>query len=259
MDGDLTVITPDFSKTSLQSSATIALNISESRWGSSLFSLPYWNPSAPQISLSGDVNGRITALEVNLDIGLKYKSQLEVNASMQFDKNKKWNGQFKTLAASISKADLVAYLDDSIQQIPLFQLNWDQLSVLGNAAFNQNQSALANLEIGINEGALNMDVKANKLDTGWEIMQAISFRILEKEKLVDPNNEISINGEAQLTGTLAPKGLSIAASGKLTSLFWNNRTLKAIQWNGKITPNNVRYNSKFQILALLYHFHLIKI
>ena len=35
VDGDLTVITPDFSKASLQSSATIALNISESRWDSS--------------------------------------------------------------------------------------------------------------------------------------------------------------------------------------------------------------------------------
>jgi hypothetical protein len=237
VDGDLTVITPDFSKASLQNSATITLNISESRWDSSLFSLPYWNSIAPQISLSGDINGRITALEVNLAVGLKHKSQLEVNASMQFDKDKKWKGQFKTLAATISKADLVAYLDDSIQpQIPLLQLNWDQLSVLGSAAFNQKQSALANLEIGINEGALDLDVKANKLDTGWEITQAVSFKDFGKGKLVDPNNEISINGEAQLTGTLAPKGLSIVASGKLTSLFWNNRTLKAIQWNGKITP-----------------------
>ena len=156
---------------------------------------------------------------------------------MQFDKDQKWKGQFKRLAATISKADMVAYLNDSIQQqIPLLQLNWDQLSVLGNAAFNHDLSALANLEIGINEGGLDMDVKANKLDTGWEITQAVSFNDFGKGKLVDPNNEISINGEAQLTGTLAPKGLSIAASGKLTSLFWNNRTLKGIQWNGKITP-----------------------
>ena len=237
VDGDLTVISPDFSKASLQSSSTIALNISESRWDSSLFSLPYWSSSAPQISLSGNINGRITALEVNLAIDLKHKSQLEVNASIQFAKDKKWKGQFKRLAATVSKADLVAYLNDSIQsQIPLLQLNWEQLSVLGNAAFNHDLSALANLEIGINEGALDLDVKANKLDAGWEITQAISFKDFGKGKLVDPNNEISINGEAQLTGSLAPKGLSIAASGKLTSLFWNNRTLKGIQWNGKITP-----------------------
>ena len=245
VEGNLTVITPDFSKASLQNSATIALNILESRWDSSIFSLPYWSPSAPQVSLSGDVNGSLTALEVNVDVDLMHKSQLEVNASMQFDKDNKWKGQFKTPAATITKADLVAYLDDSIHpQIPFLQLNWNQLSVLGNAVFNQNQSALANLKIGINEGALDMDIKANKLDTGWEIMQAVSFKDFGKGKLVDPNNEISINGEAQLKGTRAPQGLSIAASGKLTSLFWNNRTLKEIQWNGNITPEQRKLQLK---------------
>ena len=36
-----------------------------------------------------------------------------------------------------------------------------------------------------------MDVKANKLDTGWEINQALVLLILEKETLVDPNNEFN--------------------------------------------------------------------
>ena len=50
------------------------------------------------------------------------------------------------------KADLVAYLNDSIQsQIPLLQLNWEQLSVLVMLHLIMTFHALG-LEIGINEG-----------------------------------------------------------------------------------------------------------
>ena len=237
VDGDLTVITPDFSKASLQNSATITLNLSESRWDTSLFSSPYWSTDAPQIALTGNVSGSIKALQVNMDVGLKHESQIKVNASIHFGKDKKWDGEFNDLNATISKVDLITYIADSVQQrIPFLQLNWDQLFILGNGAFKQGRSALADLKIEINEGGVELGLDANKLGDDWEILQSVKFQDFGKGKLIDSNNEISINGEAQLTGILAPQGLSIAATGKLTSLFWNNRSLKSIQWNGEITP-----------------------
>ena len=235
--GDLSLVTPDFSMETLQRSAEIELNLYESEWSSNLLPAALKINGDNQFKLSGSINGSLPGLMVVFDLQSKKQSRIQGEVIVEYHDQMHYLTELKQLKATVYKEDLKTYLKNNPKiSDPLEQLNWNRVSLEGEAAYSKGEYINSTLILQLNQGSLGLNLSAKKASDSWVLENDFNFFDFGKGHLIDRNNELFVNGNLKLLGELSTGGsYFFTGSGDLISLEWNDRQLQNLRLKGTVS------------------------
>ena len=235
--GSFNIKTPDFKWETIRDKATISLTIAQSRWDSQLIPIKILNNIGDKFKLTANAQGTLNEFYIGFDVGTADGSNLLGKANLNLYDGSTYTVQINELKGNITRKDVESYLPMEINNAAVLKrIHWDNLSLTGQGSYVQNKTLSSRFQINLNQGGLDAEIKANRVADGWEFSQRIQFFEFGKGNLVRSDDEIYVNGDLEVVGSLSDeKEVIVDAKGNISSLHWNNNTLEGIQFDGSIS------------------------
>ena len=235
--GSFNIKTPEFKWETIRDKATISLSIAQSRWDSQLIPIKILNNIGDEFKLTANAQGTLNEFYIGFDVGTAEGSNLLGKTKLSLYDGSTYTVQINELKGNITRKDVESYLPMEINNAAVLKrIHWENLSLTGQGSFVQNKTLSSRFQINLNQGGLNAEIKANRVAEGWEFSQHIQFLEFGKGNLVRSDDEIYVNGDLEVVGSLSDeKEVIVDAKGNISSLHWNNNTLEGIQFDGSIS------------------------